>query len=526
MKQNKKRKVKSVASSNIQNSGYSQAGASYKKRAFKNFNAHSFNAEWDIDFNNATLRQRARILYMSSPIAGSAVVTNRTNVIGCGLKLKSRIDGRILGLSADECEDWQKKTEAEFNLWASKKNNCDATGINDFYSIQQLALMGWLLNGDSFIAIKRKPSTLMQPYSLRLHVIEADRVSTPLMNTNSYLNITTGINLNTGNKIYDGVEVDSDGAVVAYHICNHYPHQVTLDKKEWQRVEAYGQELGLPNVLQIMNSERAEQYRGVSYLSQIIEPLLQIRRYTESELTAALVQSFFTAFITTEADTDEGVPFNSTSHEESVSQEYDDEYQMGPGNVNYMKPGESVTLADPKRPSSGFDGFITSLCTQMGAALEIPTDLLLKKFNSSYSASRAALMEAWKAFKMRREWFVSDFCKPVYEIWLTEAIARGRIVAPGFFTDPLVHEAWLQSDWVGPSQGQLDPVKEINAEILAIQHGFSTHEQSTIKLNGGNWGANIEQVNRENAKIIQENPVDTKTTKTTTVEEDEDEKEE
>ena len=135
-------------------------------------------------------------------------------------------------------------------------------------------------------------------------------------------------------------------------------------------------------------------------------------------------------------------------------------------------------------------------------------------------------MEAWKAFKMRREWFVSDFCKPVYEIWLTEAIARGRIVAPGFFTDPLVHEAWLQSDWVGPSQGQLDPVKEINAEILAIQHGFSTHEQSTIKLNGGNWGANIEQVNRENAKIIQENPVDTKTTKSTTLEEDEDEKEE
>lgn len=49
-----------------------------------------------------------------------------------------------------------------------------------------------------------------------------------------------------------------------------------------------------------MDAERPEQYRGVPYLAQAIEPLLQMRRYTEAEITAAMVQSFFTAFITTE----------------------------------------------------------------------------------------------------------------------------------------------------------------------------------------------------------------------------------
>ena len=40
----------------------------------------------------------------------------------------------------------------------------------------------------------------------------------------------------------------------------------------------------------------------------------------------------------------------------------------------------------------------------------------------------------------------------------------------------------------------LDPTKEINAEIMAIGMGFSTHEQSTIKLNGGQWHDNVTQL--------------------------------
>ncbi|RAZ94393.1 phage portal protein, partial [Klebsiella oxytoca] len=77
----------------------------------------------------------------------------------------------------------------------------------------------------------------------------------------------------------------------------------------WVRVVAYGEETGLPNVLHIMQAERPEQYRGVTYLAQVIEPLLQLRRYTDSELTAAVVESFFTAFIKTESDPS-AFPFN------------------------------------------------------------------------------------------------------------------------------------------------------------------------------------------------------------------------
>ena len=486
------------------NKGYGEAGASWHKKATKGFNAMSGSPRDDIDANNRTLRQRARMLYMAAPIATSAIKTNRTNVVGVGLQLKSRVDREILGMDQDVADAWQAKTEREFALWAKRKRACDATGVNDFAAMQQLALASWLVSGDVFAVVKQYDPTPLMPYSLRIHLIEADRIATPASGgIFSPMLASTGKAAN-GNTIYDGVEVNADGMIEAYHIRSNYPLELGTASTKWTRVQAYGDRTGLPNILHIMDSERPDQYRGVSYLAQVIEPLLQLRRYTESELTAAVVESFFTAFIKTETNPGEN-PFNEVGSSLPDVSDDPNEYEMGPGQINIMQPGEDVTFADPKRPSSGFDAFVRSVSEQIGAALEIPADLLLKAFDASYSASRAALLEAWKAFKMRREWFVTDFCVPIYEIWMAEAVARGRINAPGFFVDPALRAAYLGAEWIGPSQGQLDPVKEITAEILAVGEGFSTREQSTIRLNGGQWDANVDQLARENTKLSEAN---------------------
>ena len=484
-----------------QNKGYGEAGASWRKKAVKGFNAPSGSPREDIDFHNYTLRQRARMLYMAAPIATSAIKTNRTNVVGVGLRLKSRIDRDVLGLSPEQAEEWQKMTEREFALWAENKRACDATGMNNFYGLQQLALMSWLLSGDCIGVLKQYTPDRLHPYSLRVHLIEADRVATPTTNgVGAAIHYTTGKNPDNGNTIYDGVEVDRNGMVVAYHIRSNYPYEVGAPVTEWTRVLAYQEHTGLPNVVHVVESERPDQFRGVTYLAQVIEPLLQLRRYTESELMAALVESFFTAFVTTNAPTDE-MPFNQVQEDAAHEPKGPNEYSMGPGQINIMEPGEDVKFAEPRRPAGGFDAFVKSVSTQVGAALEVPRDQLLKEFNASYSASRAAMLEAWKAFRMRREWLGDSFCRPIYEVWMSEAVARGRIYAPGFFDNPAIRAAYLGSEWLGPSQGQLDPVKEITAEILACSEGFSTHEQSTTKLNGSEWNKNVDQLNLENEKL-------------------------
>jgi lambda family phage portal protein len=493
--------------------GYSEAGASIIRRALKGFNAVSGSPVEDIDWNNYTLRQRGRMLYMASPVATSAINTNRTKVVGTGLTLKSSINRDVLGLSQEAAKAWQRLTEAEFTLWAQKKENCDATGVNNFEGLQQLALKSWLMSGDVFPLFKRYDPTPTNPYSLRIHLIEADRVSTPTEYGTAVTpspRFTDGKNPDNGNIVHDGVEVDQNGKIVAYHIRNTYPNQLVVETPRWTRVEAYGIKTGLPNILHVMDSERPDQYRGVTYLAPVIEPLLQLRRYTESELMAALVQSFFTAWITTKTDTTD-IPINETGSGDVVGipgeqpdevSHSENEHEMGPGTVAHLEDGEDIKFGNPNIPTTGFESFVKTICRIIGAALELPYDVLIKEFNSSYSAARAALMDAWEAFKMRRKWFVDDFCQPVYEVWLAEAVARGRIKAPGFFDDPRIRAAWCGARWIGPVQGQIDPSKEVKAAIMNVDRGFKTHEHVTRELGGGDWEANVEQLKLENEKLL------------------------
>ena len=121
------------------------------------------------------------------------------------------------------------------------KRACDATGINNFYGMQQLVALSWPMSGDVFALIKRAESTPLFPYSLRLHLLEADRVRTPsaisngkIINSPFVSNCTTA-KIEGGNTIYDGVEVDKNGAVVAYHIANSYPYQWNAEPSEFTR---------------------------------------------------------------------------------------------------------------------------------------------------------------------------------------------------------------------------------------------------------------------------------------------------
>lgn len=486
--------------------GYGEAGASRTKRSLRGFNAQSGSPTEDIDYNNFTLRQRARMLYMASPLATSAINTNRTNVIGTGLRLQAAPDNSVLKLSPEALEEWKDRAESEFELWAENRD-CDALGLNNFYELQQLALKSWLMSGDVFILIRRSPASRMSPYTLRLQVIEADRVCTPDVYGGYFTTgMTTGMTPD-GNWIYDGVETDGDGRAVAYHICNTYPLEtLPFRERTWTRVEAIGPRTGLPNILHVMDSERPDSYRGVPYLAQVIEPLLQVRRYTESELTAALVQSYHTAWITTGAN-QSMIPFNEAGagdiegYGDGTISDDENEYEMGAGTVFHLKEGEDIRFGNPTIPTAGFENFVKVIAKMVGSALEIPYELLLKEFDSSYSASRGALLEAWKAFRMRRTWFADDMCRPVYRIFLSEAVASGRIRAPGFFDDPLVQRAWCGSQWIGPTQDSLDPTKEVEAAILQVQNGFKTRSQVTREMNGGYWEENVEQLEHEERRM-------------------------
>ena len=489
----------------ITNTGYSDGAASHTRQALRGYNPHKSSPRADIDANLNTLRSRSTDMYINSPIGASAVNTNRANVIGAGLQVIPKIDYKLLGMTADEAKDWQRHTQREFGLWADSVQ-CDLYKKHSFYDMQDIAYLSYLVDGDAWAAIKyRKPSP-GGIYSTRIQLFEASQVCNPgamaaYSNTDSMT--VECYNPETHNRIINGVEIDADGAVVAYWIANRVPYDLTNNSQalRWTRVEAFGRRTGRPLVLQISHEERPEQYRGVPYLAPAIEVLKQISRYTNAELSAAIIKSFFTLFFTSSGTTNDLGDVLSETYGPGEQIDPDDlrRVEIGPGTLNLLPSGVDVKAIDGSRTQSTFEAFTNSLIAQIGASLGIPSEVLMNRFQSSYSAARGALLQAAAMFRTRRIWFARDFCQPVYEAWLTEAIAIGRIKAPGFGVDPLITKAWTGANWYGPVMGMLDPVKEVNGAALRVKYGFSTAEREAAELTGTNYDDNVDQIAAERA---------------------------
>ena len=498
-RKNKKFSAK-IGTPRAKNSGYSEGGASHNNKSLKGYNPRKLGYKADIGANLSTLRDRSADLAINTPVGTAAINTSTTHTVGAGLNVFPRPKFQILGISAEEARAWARKVRAEFDLWAESKD-CDIYRKNNLYDMQSIAYQGYLTDGDSFAVFRRKPTTPDMPYTLRLQLIEGNRVSNPLTDSTYVTGDPTGVealNQDNGNRILNGIEIDTDGAIVAYWVSNQVPGEpITSVLTTWARVEAYGKRTSIPNVLQISNDTRPEQYRGVPYLAPVIETLKQVYRYTNAELTSAIIKSYFALFFT-EAVTNSG-SLNDMLADNGVDDPTEpvvdvSEYNLGPGTLNALPKGVDVKSVDASNAQSTFEVFSTQLIKQVGAALNQPYEVLMKNFNSSYSASRAAMLQAWEEYKLRRKWFARDFCQPIYEIWLMEAVANGRIEAPGFFDDPLIRKAWCNADWFGPTMSILDPVKDMNGSTLRIKNGVSTREREAAEMTGTDLEENIAQL--------------------------------
>lgn len=472
------------------NSGYGNYGANLHKKSMRGWMWHGGDSKRDIEDNLRVLRERSRDAYMGVPLATGAIKTMRTNVICGGLTPTPQIDNEFMGISDEEAQKVNAQIMREFSLWADKPT-CDADRIDNFYMLQQLAFTGFLMNGDALAVLQNK-RTPNVPYDLRVRIVEADRLCSPAFTD---IDSPREINGRLVQRITQGVETDADGMVVAYWICDRHPlasaTTATLTADHWTRVEAYGKKTGRQNVLLLLQRERAGQLRGVPLLAPVLESLKQLGRFTDAELTAAVISAMFTVFITKEDQSSEIPLGEMLPPEAQVDTPDKTSVELAPGAFIDLNPGEKVEFADPKHPATGFEAFMNAIVKQMAAALEIPSEVLYKQFSTSYSAARGALNEYWRTCGMHRDWFADNFCRPIYEAWFCEAVQRGRIKAPGFLENPAIAAAYMQCAWNGPARTNLNPKDEVEAAKMRVDCGFSTAEQETAQMTGGSYAANM-----------------------------------
>jgi lambda family phage portal protein len=467
--------------------GEAYRAASHRDRMVRHWNPlAALNPDEELLPERLELVARCRDEYRNNPIARSAVNTPVISIVGCGLAMQCRIDRAFLGMSDEEASAWESKTERLFASWASH-TDADAMRRESFFGLQQLAYRSYRLSGEVFalLPIIKRPGTICD---LRVQMVEADRVSTP-------------ITMADAGVLHSGIETGNNGEPVAYHVETTPIQPFTPVPRTWARVSAFGS-TGRQNVIHLYQQDRPGQRRGMPSLTPILICLKKIGQYTESELLAAVVSSLFTIFI--KSDSDKlmedltGGIRRPIEGEANPPQEPRENMDLGPGAILRLDPDEDISAANPGRPNSQFDPFISAILRQIGMALNIPYEILVKHFSSSYSASRAAIMQAWEFYKTERAMFIDKFCQPIYEEWLWIMVLSGRIAAPGFLESIEIRRAYFEAAWHGPVPLQIDPVKEATAAAQRLDIGISTIAEETAMITGNNWEENFSQRSKEN----------------------------
>lgn len=423
-------------------------------------------------------------LYGNDGIAKSGVNAIATNVIGCGLNPQSIIPARQLGLEPEAVIEIQDQMEWLWAEWCAQAHYRDQLHFED---LQMIGLRSLIRNGEMLHlpVMDERPGCR---FALRIQDIRPVRLRTPW-------------DRQYDPYIHDGVEVSATGVPVAYWIASPPPSVAMLDdvmytSGNFRRVPAHiGHRKG---IFHIFRPESEEQYRGVSSLAAALKFFRHLNDSIDYELFAQVLAASFPVFIGLE----NGPQYMPNYVQEETDQEEKRYYQeLHEGMIMYGNKGEKPEILESKRPSANFLNFCELVLRILASSLEIPYEVLTKDFSkTTYSSARAALLEVWRVYEVYRSFFRRHYCQPLWQMVQEEAYLRGYLKLPAGAPD--FYEGmpfWCNTKWIGPARGYIDPIKEVTANIKAIDNGLISRAEA-IAERGGDVDETFEQLAREQRK--------------------------
>jgi lambda family phage portal protein len=468
-----------------------------------------------IHYSHSRIRQNARDSMQDSPQAKMIVDRFADTVVDTGLKLKPSPKYKILGISAEEAESWAEDVAERFDSWAKSKKS-DRSERNTFYQNQRLYHVFQQRENDMFV---------------RFFYNGSKKLSNPLQIKFIDPNQIRGYAWTSSHATYshdDGIIRDAAEREIGYKIWEYKNGDYTE-----RQIPAIGAKSGRPMMIHGYNPEYANQGRGYSRLSHILQEIENLTDFTVSHIMKAIQQTIFTMWVKPSENNPasnpiegqvgprEEVTYNTTEQENNVETEDDDPVVKYagipeatfdvPGSVGVfnLQEGEELKPFEHTAPVDKYDNFVDAFFKHLSASMSMPAEVALMRFEQNYSASRGALTLFWRVAQIWRREMESDFLSPVYESWMSEEIAAGRILAPGW-NIPVMRQAWLNSWWSGAPMPNIDPMKTAKADQLYVEMGAQTLDDVAENLNGSSGKSNRAKLARE-FEELPESPFNKKT---------------
>lgn len=457
--------------------------ASRSARELRNWQPNLTSADQEMDGETDTIAARAYDLERNHGVASGAVRTAVDNIVGTGLRLAAKPDYVALGRTKEWADAWAKVVEAKWRTFANSKD-FDAARDLTFGGMTVMQIRTAFLSGDAIALALWLPERQRQgaKWATTLQAIDPARLANPG-------------NVLSSKSLRNGVEISEYGEKIAYHIRKSHPGEAYMigEDARFERVPARTA-FGRRKVVHLYEKLRPGQSRGKSILTSVMASFRMLDHYQRMELQTAVVNSMIAAFIETPMR-GEDIAELFGGAKEYVEARNGWDVKLEGASVIPLYPGDKLNAFTPTRPSSAYSSFVENVLRAIGAGINMPYELLMKDFSkTTYSSARAALLEAWRYFMGMREWLSTNWCDPVYELWLEEAINAGEIDAPDFYEN---RAAYLRCKWIGPGRGWIDPLKEAQAATERMKSGLSTLEHEISEIQGADWEEMLDQRARE-----------------------------
>jgi len=455
--------------------------------------------KYDLDYQS--LRLRSWQSYLTSPITQTIIKKFTMWVVGGGLKLQSEpIEGLLkesgITIGSDEIT---RSIESRFKIYSKQKT----TDFSEKKTLDQLAKTAYvnsIVGGDVLVVLRYEKG------NLSVQLIDGSNVITPRWGDE--MDAAEKRN----NKIINGVETDSRGRTVAFH--------VKTGTMESERVLAKSKSLGKETAFLIYGTEyRISDNRGLPMFSAVLETITKIERYRDAVVDGAEERAKVPYFIehdilsTGESPMGNNIAkaFNLDNNQEIatdvVGNALADNVAVSMNKQVYNMPQGSTMKAIESKGESNFGSFYSVNVNAVCSTIGIPPDIALSKYDSNYSASRAAIKDWEHTLLVNRKDFSSQFYEKIYEFWLDTEVLKQNIQVTGYINalaknDNVVLSAFRNARFVGANVPHIDPLKEVQAERLKLGNSadslpFTTVEAATEALNGGDSKGNLKQYSAE-----------------------------
>ncbi|XTZ40062.1 phage portal protein [Salmonella enterica] len=462
----------------------------------------------EINIYRDRIVSRVRDLARNDGWASGAITRVLDNAVGANYRPIMKPDYRMLAVmtgnkafDATWADEYGKVLEAHWRTWSNDPGRyCDVERKQTVSQMLRLGFRHKLLDGDALAVLQYRLDRLgpgRGRYATTIQIVDPDRLSNPQQNFDMP-------------HIRGGVELDDDGAPVAYHIRQSHIGDWWSGEKTltWERIPRET-DWGRPHVVHDYDHERGAQHRGNGILTPVVQRLKMLIKYDQSELEAAILNAIFGAYIESPYDPEMvqaamGENFDDTSlgtYQDGRIEFHNDRrltLQNG-ARMPILYPGEKISTVNAARPHSNFEVFEAAALRNIAAATGLSTQQVTQDWSDvNYSSARSAMLEAWKTLTRRRDDFAIGFAQPILSAFVEELHDTEDLPLPAGAPEFIeARAAYTRARWMGPGRGWVDTVAEKKGAILGLDAGMSTLEMEVAENVGEDWEEIMDQRKRE-----------------------------